>query len=95
MKQLAILMPLLILAGCDSVSGEYGGPDCSPYEKISLKSNGTAYIAMYGSEMSAPYTVDGDKISITFQGAGVVFTKKDDAIESGMPMGMKAVCKKL
>lgn len=96
MKRLAILIPTILLAGCGGVSGDYGGPDCSPYQKISLKSNGTAYITMFGSEVSAPYKIDGDKVSIIAQGAaGLVFTRKGDALEAGQIFGQKIVCKKL
>lgn len=94
MKHLVILAPLLLLTGC-GISGDYGGADCAPYQKISLKRDGTAYITMFGSEISAPYKVDGDKISIIVQGgAGMVFTKKGDTLESGHLLG-KVVCKKL
>ena len=95
MKLLTIFLPILLLAGGGGVSGDFGGADCAPYQKISLKSDGTAYITMLGSEISAPYKVDGDKISIIVQGgAGIVFTKKGDTLETGHLLG-KVVCKKL
>jgi hypothetical protein len=95
MKTLAILMPVLLIAGCGGVSGDYGGPDCL-YQKISLKSDGTAYLTIFGTEISTQYKVDGDKISIVDQeeGAGLVFTKNGDDLETGL-MGKKMVCKKL
>lgn len=95
MKHLTILVPVILFAGCDGVSGDYGGADCAPYEKISLKKDGTAYITMLGNEVSAPYKVDGDKISIIVQGTGLVFTKKGDVLEAGQILGAKVLCKEL
>lgn len=95
MRHLTILASVMLLAGCNNISGDYGGTDCAPYEKISLKKDGTAYITMLGNEVSAPYKVDGDKISIIVQGAGIVFTKKGDVLEAGQILGAKVLCKKL
>lgn len=84
-----------LLAGCGTgISGDYGGEDCL-YQKISFKKDGTAYITMFGSEISAPYEVDGEKVSIIVQGTGLVFTKKGDELEAGQMLGQKMVCKKL
>lgn len=84
-----------LLAGCGTgISGDYGGDDCL-YQKISFKKDGTAYITMFGSEVSAPYKVDDDKVSIIVQGAGLVFTKKGDELEAGQILGQTMVCKKL
>jgi hypothetical protein len=83
-----------LLAGCGTgISGDYGGEDCL-YQKLSFKGDGTAYITMFGSEISAPYKVDGDKISIIVQGAGLVFTKNGDVLEAGL-LNEKMVCKKI
>ncbi|MBT9569446.1 MAG: hypothetical protein IV085_14245 [Thiobacillus sp.] len=83
------------LTGCGTgISGDYGGNDCL-YQKISFKKDGTAYITMLGSEISAPYKVDGDKVSIIVQGTGIVFTKNGDVLEAGELLGQKMVCKKL
>jgi hypothetical protein len=38
--------------------------------------------------------VDGDKVSIIVQGAGLVFTKNGDVLEAGL-LNEKMVCKKL
>ena len=83
-----------LLTGCGTgISGDYGGEDCL-YQKLSFKKDGTAYITMFGSEISAPYKVDGDKVSVIVQGAGLVFTKKGDVLEAGL-LNEKMVCKKL
>lgn len=96
MNKLPALITLLIVAGCGDVVGDYGGPGCSPYDKISLKKDGTAYLTVFGNEVSAPYKADGEKISIMVQGAaGLVFTKKGDTLEAGQLLGQKVVCKKL
>jgi len=95
MRHLTILASVILLAGCNNIPGDYGGADCAPYEKISLKKDGTAYITMLGNEVSAPYKVDGDKISIIVQGAGIVFTKKGDVLEAGQILGAKVLCKRL
>jgi hypothetical protein len=92
---IAAASTISLLAGCGTgISGDYGGEEC-PYQKISFKSDGTAYITMLGSEISAPYKVDGDKISIMAQGTGVVLTRNGDVLEAGQLLGQKLVCKKL
>lgn len=86
---------IALLTGCtEGISGDYGGEDCL-YQKLTFKKDGTAYITMFGSEISAPYKVDGDKVSIIVQGAGLVFTKKGDVLEAGQFLGEKMACKKL
>ncbi len=86
---------IALLTGCpEGISGDYGGEDCL-YQKLTFKKDGTAYITMFGSEISAPYKVDGDKVSIIVQGTGIVFTQNGDVLEAGELLGQKMACKKL
>ncbi len=85
---------IAFLTGCpEGISGAYGGEDCL-YQKLTFKKDGTAYITMFGTEISAPYKVDGDKVSVIVQGTGIVFTRKGDELEAGQLLGQKMVCKK-
>ncbi|HWB21239.1 MAG TPA: lipocalin family protein, partial [Phycisphaerales bacterium] len=85
----------LVLVGCGGVQGKYSheekGPDGSMGKMtLELKSGGKATVTMSGggNSMSSEgtYTVDGDKVSITFQGDTQVLTKSGSKL-TGKMMG--------
>lgn len=96
MRMSLLLVPVITLAGCgNGISGDYGGPNCGLFQKISFRSGGVVYLTLMGTEMSGQYRVDGDKISLTIPNeAGIVLTRKGSALEGTMA-GETYVCNRL
>jgi hypothetical protein len=88
MKRILLLTVAIAIAGCDSgisisgISGDFGGKECM-YQKMSFKRDGTVYISVMGIEQPGQYKLDGDRVVITADGKGIVFTKKGDVLEAG------------
>jgi len=53
------------------------------YDWLEFKDGGKVYISAAGMEIPATYEVDGDRISVTADGEGVVYTKRGDALDGG------------
>ena len=86
--------------GCSSgPSGEYGGPDCGLFDKISFRDNGKVYISMkmFGMQMgetAGDYSVDDEKVVVTANNQTTVFTLNDDGDLEGSMLGDKIICRK-
>lgn len=95
MKKLSLaIVAAAVLAGCGSgISGDYGGENCF-FEKLSFQGDGVVYVTFLGAESPGEYKVDGDKVVITVNGQGTVFTKNGDTLEAGV-LGEKMQCTKL
>lgn len=90
---------VLVLAACGGagLSGDYGGENCFPYQKLSFQGGGVVYLtaALVGGEMRGTFKVDGEKVSVQPDGgASMVYTRKGDDLTTSVPLLGEAVCTK-
>lgn len=90
----------LLLAACSSgPSGDYGGPDCGLYDRLSFRDNGKVYITlkMFGiamGETAGTFTVDQDKVLVTVNNQTTVFTMNRDGDLEATLLGNRILCRK-
>jgi hypothetical protein len=81
---------VLLLAGCNSVKGEYGC-EGGLLDSVRLDSGGKASATMtflgQRSEKAGTYTVDGDKVTLNIDGQSTVFTHAKNVLDGGMMVG--------
>jgi hypothetical protein len=78
----------VVLAACTpNVKGLYICED-SPLDTVKLESGGKAYITatLFGvkSENAGTYTVDDDRVVVSYGGQSTVFTLKDKTLDAGV-----------
>lgn len=99
---MGLIVTAVVLAGCGGVTGTYEAkaPDGEGSLAIELKSGGIAVVAIdFGAgpdsvmRHEGTYTVNGDKVAITFDGDTETFTLKDGEL-TGSAMGETLTLKK-
>ncbi len=85
-RQLFLVMTCAALAACgDELSGTYADdPGVTQYV---FAGNGDVKISVLGSEVSAEYRLDGDKVLVTSAQGTVVLTRRDERLYG--PMGLE------
>lgn len=88
--QLLLISLLFTAAGCDrGLSGTFADEaDVTAYE---FREDGSATIVVLGTEVSAEYTLDGDRVLVTSGQGTVVLTRRDGHLYG--PMGLELVRK--
>jgi hypothetical protein len=90
----------LLLAACSSgPSGDYGGPECGLYDRLSFRDNGKVYITlkMFGvsmGETAGEFSVDKNKVLVTSNNQTTVFTMNMDGDLEATLLGKRILCRK-
>lgn len=85
-RSICLALSLLCATACsDQLSGTYGDEQgVTTYE---FNRDGRTHITVLGANISAEYTIDGDKILVTSPQGTIVLTRKGDQLLG--PMGMQ------
>lgn len=99
-RALTLALAAALCAACSGsswVEGDWGGKDCGWLSRISFRKGGQAYITYAtGMEMPATWRVDGDKVSLGFANAGIVFTRHGDVLQGTLGGAIGAMsCRRL
>ena len=84
----ALLLSMLALAACgDGLSGTYA--DDANVTRYAFAGNGDVTIRVLGSEVTAEYRLDGNKVLVSSAQGTVVLTRRDGRLYG--PMGLELI----